>query len=97
LFRVPWRTKFVKLRRVSADWHKLSARKTEPRTPQVLDKLRKDHTVVCKNTAWSVEVKKPFGGVRAYESLGVIKTVIENRSEPLVQFGEIELRISPKS
>jgi hypothetical protein len=51
---------------------------------------------VCKNPAWSAEVEKPFGGFRAYESSGVIKIVINIRSEPLVQFGEIEVRISPK-
>jgi hypothetical protein len=52
---------------------------------------------VCKNPAWSVEVEKPFGGFRAYESSGVIEIVIKIRYELLVQFGEIEVRISPKS
>jgi hypothetical protein len=86
LFRFPWRKKFFKLRRGSTDWHRLSARQTEPITPQVLDKLRKDRTVVCKNPTWSAKVKTPFGGVRVYERSKVIKTVIEIRSEPLVQF-----------
>jgi hypothetical protein len=83
--------------RGSADWHKLFASQTKPKTPQVLDKLRKDRTIVCKNPAWGAEVEKPFGGFRAYEISRVIETVIEIRSEPLVQFGEIEVRISPKS
>jgi hypothetical protein len=60
--------KFVKLRRGSADRHRPFARQTEPRTPKVLDKLRKDPTVVCKKLAWSAEVEKPLGGFRAYES-----------------------------
>jgi hypothetical protein len=60
--------KFVKLGRGSADRHRLSVRRTEPRTPKVLDKLKKDRIVVCKNPAWSAEVEKPFGGFRAYES-----------------------------
>jgi hypothetical protein len=89
--------KFLKLRRGSVDRHRLSTRQTKPITPKVPDKLKKDRTVVCKNPAWSEEVEKPFGGFREYESLGVIDIVIKIKSEPLVQFREIEVRISPKS
>ena len=53
--------------------------------------------MVCKNPAWSAEVEKPLGGFRVYESSGVIEIMIKIRSEPLVQFREIEVRISPKS
>jgi hypothetical protein len=70
--------KFVKLRRGSAYWHRLSMRQTEPRTPQVLDKLKKDRTVVCKNPTWGAEVEKPFGGFRAYERSRVIETVMKS-------------------
>ena len=52
---------------------------------------------MCKNPAWSAEVEKPFVGFRAYERLGVIEIMIKIRSKPLVQFGEIEVRISPES
>ena len=52
---------------------------------------------MCKNPAWSAEVEKPFGGFRAYEISRVIEIMIKIRYELLVQFEEIEVRISPKS
>ena len=52
---------------------------------------------MCKNPTWSAEVEKPFGGFREYESSVVIEIVIKIRYELLVQFREIEVRISPKS